>query len=188
MLARPPSVLHPLGAFSSTLLRASLAPLTLVLLSSCSLSVDDDPKGFDTPLDAAPDAPSRAELIINEVAPSGRPDDWFEVYNGTSEAISLQPYGYSDSADRPPVGFGRNVTLAPGEYYVEFLTDNHPGFGLGSEEAILLYHRTTLIDEMAWLESDGIEDGSLSRYPDIVGAPLVTTSPTPGFPNEADVP
>ena len=162
------------------------ALLSLLLVSSCSLAVGDDPSGYDVAPDAAPDAPSRVELIVNEVAPGGSPDDWFEVYNGTSQNISLKDYSYSDSPDRPPVTFGGSVILEPGAYHVEFLTDDYPGFGLSSEESIRLYRGQSLIDEMVWLESDGIEDGALARYPDVIGDPTVTTNPTPGFPNQAN--
>jgi len=159
--------------------------LLLVLVSSCSLAVGPDPRGFDVPVDAAPDAPVRAELIINEVAPSGHPDDWFEVYNGTNQTISLDAYLFSDSPDRPPVAFDPAITLDPGDYYVQFLTDDYPGFGLGVEEAVRLYRGSTLVDTVEWTEADGIEDGAFARLPDVVGAATTTTRPTPGFPNEA---
>ncbi len=145
----------------------------------------EHPRGFEVLVDAAPDAPVRADLIINEVAPSGQPDDWFEVYNGTSEAMPLSTYLFSDGPERSPVAFDPAITLEPGDYYVQFLTNDYPGFGLGAEEAIRLYRGATLIDSVAWTEADGIEDGAFARLPDVVGEARATTRPTPGFPNEA---
>jgi hypothetical protein len=153
--------------------------------AACSLAVDGDSQGFDRAVDASPAPKATATLIINEVAPSGSPDDWFEIYNGTQDAVELSNFRYSDSLDRTPVGFADPRPLAPGEYYVEFLTDDHPGFGLGAEEEIALYSATgNRIDSMQWTEADGIGEGSLARVPDAEGPPTPAEVPTPGYPNQ----
>lgn len=159
----------------------------LLWLGACSLAVDEEARGFAASVDAASDAPQTASLIVNEVAPKGRPEDWFELYNGSAAPIDLDDYSYSDSADRPAVAFRESLTIQPGNYHVEFLDDEHPGFGFGSEEAILLYKGTPLVNGLRWTDADAIDDeGSFARLPDVQGQARATLRVTPGYPNEAD--
>lgn len=160
------------------------ALLLVILLCSCSQAVDADDRGYSVVLDASADAPESPTLIINEVAPKGRPDDWFEVYNGTDRAIDLAYYAYSDGPERSPVGFSAPIVLEAGQYYVEFLSDDYPGFGLGNEEQIQLYVNSLFLDQLQWSAADMLDDGSLARLPDVVGSPRTTSSATPGYPNE----
>jgi hypothetical protein len=160
-----------------------------MILCSCSQAVDEEDRGYGVVLDASSDAPESSTLIINEVAPKGRPDDWFEVYNGTDRAIDLAYYRYSDGPERSPVGFSVSIVLEPGQYYVEFLSDAYPGFGLGNEEQIQLYVGSLFLEQLQWTAADMLDDGSLARLPDVVGSPLATSRATPGYPNApADMP
>ncbi len=48
--------------------------------------------------------------------------DWVELYNASSESINLSGWYLSDDPDEPRKGALPNETIAPGEYYVVFLS------------------------------------------------------------------
>ena len=157
--------------------------LLVALSLGCSNSVAGGAQGYARGYDAAADAPSTPDLVVNEVAPQGRPDDWFEIYNGTATGLSLGNYAYSDSLERSPVSFAENAIVEPGDYYVEFLDEEHPGFGLGSDEGVFLFVGDELVDSLVWTEADALEEASWARIPDATGEPRLTLRSTPGTPN-----
>jgi len=155
----------------------------------CSDTVSDI--GFDLPPDAATpeaevDAPpiEPVGLIINEVAAAGEPEDWFELYNGSTQAIELAGYAFSDDALEPlKATFAAGARIEAGGYFVQYLGDD-VGFGLGAEEQLVVTHPDGLVvDQIAWLAGESPDQGSFARLPDVTGAFATVTAPSPGAAN-----
>jgi hypothetical protein len=134
-----------------------------------------------------PDAPPPIDvLVINEIAPAGDPDDWFEVVNVGDHVVTLSDYVFVDGDgaidDAVPLD---GTALAPGAYAVQVVSDASVGFGLGSDEALSLYHSATatLIDSHDWADGDAGDGESLARLPDATGAFATVDAPTPGRAN-----
>ncbi|MCA9563118.1 MAG: lamin tail domain-containing protein [Myxococcales bacterium] len=124
-------------------------------------------------------------LIINEVAPSGDPDDWVEIYNGTAQAIDLVGYWLSDDQTELDKGvFPDGTIIAPGEYLQIYLNDEWPGFKLGSdEEVVLSTPEGVVVDSADWDEGDAPEGGSWARSPDLRGDFASAETASPGQAN-----
>ncbi|MEE2904315.1 MAG: lamin tail domain-containing protein [Myxococcota bacterium] len=126
-----------------------------------------------------------AEIIINEVASKGEPEDWVELYNRSSEVIDVLGFGFRD--DNPEHAIYRltdSATIAPGEYFVVELGASISGFGVGSDDAITLYDMTDLVvDCVDWLEGQSPEGGSFARLPNAGPNWGMTTNPTKGLRN-----
>lgn len=167
--------------------------LTIALAIGCSDTVSDTELGFEAPPDAgAPDAAPDAMpiepvgLVINEVAASGDPEDWFELYNGTDRTIDLSVYSFSDDPVEPLKGqFPADAVIEPGAYYAQYMTED-VGFGLGKEEEVVVTHPNGLVvDRVAWLDGESPADFSFARIPDATGAFSTVESPSPGQANVA---
>ena len=161
----------------------SLAALCATLLGCSNASVEQ----LDAP-PPPPDAPPPVDvLVINEIAPAGDPDDWFEVINVGDHVVTLGDYVFIDGAgDLDAAVPLTGTTLAPGAYFMQVVSDAAVGFGLGSDEALWLYHSATatLIDSHDWDEDAAVDGESLARIPDATGGFEQVDEPTPGDANE----
>jgi hypothetical protein len=160
-----------------------LAPILIVAAACSGARAADD---VDAALPTAPDAADdRGRAIINEVAASGSPADWFELYNPGGVDLVLDGYHFSDDQARPEKGaFPTGTTLAPRGFAVQEVSDQAVGFKLGSDEALYLYDPDGVeVDAIDWVEGESPPDGSLARLPDGSGTPSTVRTPTPGAPN-----
>jgi hypothetical protein len=147
-------------------------------------SVGSDTAGNDT---AGSDTVVAAgNLLINEVAAAGTPNDWLELYNPGDTAISLAGWTFADSitdpAKRAAFPDGASVP-AKGFLQVE-CTDAASGFKLGKdEEAAIFAPDGSLVDSVDWADGDSPVDASFARIPN-GGATWQTVTPaTPGSSN-----
>ena len=137
--------------------------------------------------DAAGDAASpRSGLVLNEVAASGVPEDWFEVTNIGPTSIVLSDYCFVDVKNdfvkcKP---FAATV-LAPGAHLAFDVTTVGAGFKLGSDEELWIYRNAdkVLIDGVDWAEGQSPATGSLARVPDATGAFTMVATATRGAAN-----
>ncbi len=130
---------------------------------------------------------SLAGLVINEVAATGDPEDWFELYNGTDAAIDLSDFTFTDAiADAPDKGaFAQGATIGAGQYLQIFISDEAVGFKIGGDEELGLFDGDgNLVDSVDWDEGDSPEGGSFARIPDGTGPFKTVATPTPGAANE----
>ena len=143
--------------------------------------------GADVP-DTAAAPPSGPGLVINEIAASGDPLDWFELYNSTDSIIPLSGFVLADDLDDPAkrVAFPPNTVIAPGEYLlVELDKDAWPGFALGQDEELGIWTVDGIpLAQVDWSEGDAGGDNSYARLPDGSGDFQTTSSPTPGAANQ----
>ena len=126
-------------------------------------------------------------LVINEVAASADPLDWFELYNTGDSVIDLAGFVVADDLEDAAkrVSFPAGTTIAPGAYMqVEVDTDNWAGFKLGGDEELGIWtSEGVLVDSVDWDEGDAGEGESYSRFPDGTGE-FHSVVPTPGYENE----
>lgn len=144
-------------------------------------------------------------LVINEfmalndgafLDEAGEDNDWIELYNPTSETISLAGLYLSDRLNNPtkwmfPMDAPALTTLDPGEYVViwasgQTSTDSelHASFKLsGDGEAIVLTASDgwTLLDQIVFDQQT--DDVSFGRYPDANDNWGYMLEPTPGQAN-----
>ena len=167
--------------------RLYLASLATGLLASCGSdgtpAVDATPGVDAAAVDAAPPL---GNLVINEVAAAGEPADWFEVVNATAAAIDLGEYVFVDIAnDFVKAKPFPSMSLAPGAYYVQEVTDLDAGFKLGSDEELWVYRAADqrLADSVDWAEGASPLGGSYARVPDTTGAFTTVTPATRGAAN-----
>lgn len=127
-------------------------------------------------------------LVINEVDPSGDPGDWFELYNGTAEAIDLTGYTFADDASPPGrAPFEDGLVIQPGEHLQIFVTDETVGFKLGSDEACGVFAPDgSVVDATDWDEGAAPDGGSWGRSPDGTGPFRSLSLETPAAPNVAE--
>ena len=145
--------------------------------------VDDVDEVDDT--DAVED--TFAAVMINEVVAKATSDgeDWIEFYVSGTETINLSDYTVVDDKEDRELAALPNVTLAPGEFYVVFATDEAPEdgsdyvpFKLGSDDCVSLFLGDDLIDKLDWADGQALIGYSYGRYTD--GAEnSQTLSPTP---------
>lgn len=125
-------------------------------------------------------------LAINEIAAQGAPNDWVELYNGSDQVIDLSELGYTDSPTVTPARafFARGATIAAHGYVVVDLTDQSPGFKLGSDEAFGIFAPNgALIDSTDWAEGASPAGQSWGRVPDGIGSFRTLSEPTRGASN-----
>ena len=143
--------------------------------------------GADLP-DTAAAPPSGPGLVINEIAASGDPLDWFELYNSTDSIIPLSGFMLADDLDDPAkrVAFPPNAVIAPGEYLIiELDSDAWPGFALGQDEELGIWTLEGIpLAQVDWSEGDAGGDNSYARIPDGSGDFQTTGRPTPGAANQ----
>ena len=140
---------------------------------------------------------SEDPVVISEIMPKNNglfPDSagdclaWVELYNRSSESVSLRGYYLSDDEDAPFRAALPNVTLGAGEYFVVCLSgktanadETHVSFGLSAGESLVL----TAIDGMRQdsLTYDGTcpENASFGRNES--GEIVYFGVPTPGYEN-----
>jgi hypothetical protein len=123
-------------------------------------------------------------LVINEVAPAGVPNDWFEVYNGTGRMLDLSAVTFSDDLAVVDKGrFAAGTTLEAGRYLVVIVSDEAVGFKLGGDEALVLAGPDSeIIDTVDWVDGDAPEGRTWGRWPDKNGA-FRQLVPSPGGAN-----
>lgn len=136
---------------------------------------------------------------INEVLPKNKYDitdadgdrsDWLELYNASSEPVSLLGYYISDSLSNPAKCALPDVTLEPGEYKLIFLSGKdrregdelHASFKFSSsDDGIFLINYAELARDHIELP-EGLNDNvSIGRGDD--GSLLYYAKPTPGAKN-----
>ena len=171
----------------------SAATAAVMMCAACSQSGGGEPDASPIPIDAEVDSPEvdaadppLAVLIVNEVVAAGDPDDWFEVVNASAQTVVLSDFGFIDSN---PIGslarFPAGVTLAPGGYHRQFVTDADNGFKLGGDEELWVYRIADLrlSDGVDWDEGDSPAAGAYARVPDTTGEFQTLTTQSPGAPN-----
>lgn len=137
----------------------------------------------DAGLDAAP---LRGGLVLNEVAASGTPEDWFEVTNVGLTSVVLSDYCFVDVKDdfvkcKP---FATTI-LAPGAHLAFDVTTANAGFKLASDEELWIYRNADklLIDGVDWAEGQSPVAGSFARVPDATGPFMMVAAATRGATN-----
>ena len=138
-------------------------------------------------IESVGDAPPSVGLVINEVAASGDPLDWFELYNGTDTAIPLGGYlvadDLGDAAKRVALPAG-TVAPAGGYLVIELDSDAWPGFALGQGEELGIWTpEGILMLQVDWAEGDSGDGESYARWPDGAGDFQTSGTPTPGAAN-----
>jgi hypothetical protein len=121
-------------------------------------------------------------------------DDWVEIYNPDSQAISLVGYFLSDNPNNPfkwqiAAGDSLATALPPGGFLLLWLDDEphegpaHAPFKLNAagESLLLSAPDSTLLDSMTFDQQ--FADRSLARLPDGTGSWATLASPTPGISN-----
>ena len=127
------------------------------------------------------------DVVINEfmasadetgtiLDPSGKAEDWIELFNNTSFPIDLSDFYLSDDLDRPLKWTFPNETVLPANGYLIIWADNdlqeeelHANFKLSaSGERIILSHADRSIIDIVNF-SDQQVNQSLSRFPNGIG-------------------
>ena len=142
-----------------------------------------------------PVAPPSADVLLNELMASNVSavqngtnfPDWVELYNASSNAVSLDNWSLSNSGKPRKYVFPANTTLAAGGYLVVWCDSQtndpglHSGFNLGKsgENVFLFDANTNSVDAVSFGQQ--ITDLSLGR----VNGQWQLTVPTPGAPNVA---
>jgi hypothetical protein len=129
--------------------------------------------------------PMVEDLVINEFMASndltaadqdGEFEDWVELYNNSSEGISLDGYFLTDDADDlMKWAFPSGTSIAGNGYLIIWADDDedqeglHANFKLSAAaEAVLLVDPTgTIVDEVSYI--DQVTDVSYGRYPNGTG-------------------
>ncbi|WCO00646.1 CotH kinase family protein [Psychroserpens ponticola] len=140
------------------------------------------------------------DLVINELMASnattavdqdGEYDDWVELYNNSSQTVSLDNlYLSDDPTDLLAWQFPSGITIAPNEYLIVWCDKDDEQVGLhadlkfssGGESAILSYADGTIIEDITFGEQT--EDMGYARNPNGTGD-FVIQEPTFGFNNES---
>ncbi len=112
-------------------------------------------------------------LVINEIVAKDADTgyDWIELYVAGAESVYLGDYSVIDENEGETYPLP-NVTLAAGEYYVVFATDETlelaetVPFKLGSGDSVSLFKGDDLIDFIEWDKGDALFGFSYGRYPD----------------------
>ena len=192
----------------------NLQPIDLVMYQPQWLNISQgrSPNGgsnivyFDVPTPGAPNPisqvnPNGGALVINEIlahntglVENGSKPDWVELYNGTTNTISLADMSLTDDLQQMRrFVFPAGTTIAPGAFLRVLFDKNQPpgpnntGFGLKSTGgSVYLFdtpaNGTNLIGAITY----GLQAAnfSIGRVPD-GSANWVLTSPTPDAPNAA---
>ncbi len=150
-------------------------------------------------LEAGVTTASPGDIVINEFLAINQTDttdagaqheDWIELYNNTSQAISLKGLFLSDDADNPAKWEFPESASIPAAGYLLIWADNdstndglHANFKLaGSGESLLLgYANGLLLDSLSF--GTQTADHSVARCPDGTGDFELTSNTTPGYAN-----
>lgn len=179
-----------------------LAPLSLCLVLASQFNCSGAVEPADEPSDASVadtkvtvDTPGVKEdsvgtgsgtLILNEVAPSGAPNDWIELYNPGSAPVDISSWTLTDLKTEPTKGsFPANTVIQPGEYKVFYFDDNWPGFKLGGDEEIYIFDaQGKQVDGTDWEDGAAPAGKSWGRIADRTGPFKTLHTPTPGAANK----
>lgn len=127
-------------------------------------------------------------VVINEVAASGDPADWIELYNAGSTAVDITGWLLRDSDPTHAYVFASGSSLAPGEYRVIERDDtgaNGFNFGLGGADAVFLYDLDqNPVDQTSWNEGESPATFSWGRIPNASGDFQTLVNPTRGAANQ----
>ncbi len=139
-------------------------------------------------------------LVINEVSgfntsiisdEEGEFDDWIELYNNSSETISLEGYTLTDDAQDLQKWSFPNVDIGPNDYLVVWADDDendgelHTNFKLSSSGDVVYLTKPdgTTMDYITF--SQQLEDVSFGRFPNGTGD-FTYMNPTPNASNSSD--
>ena len=124
-------------------------------------------------------------LVINEVAATGDPNDWFELHNTGSDTIDLTGVTLSDDPTDPAKAvFEAGTEIEAGAYMLWEVTDEGFGFKLGGDEEFYIYDpQGNEIDGVDWDEGESPAGRSFGRFPNGTGAFKTLNTPTPGAAN-----
>ncbi|MFO0749591.1 MAG: lamin tail domain-containing protein [Myxococcota bacterium] len=142
----------------------------------------------DTVVDTVEDVDTTptVQVVVNEIAAVGAPDDWIELFNAGPTEADLSGYLVRD--DDPLHGYvlPDGTTLASGAYLV--LTRGvELDFGLGgADEANLLDPDGALVDGTGWVAGQSPADQSWGRIPNGSGEFMTLLTPSPGAENIAN--
>ncbi len=127
-------------------------------------------------------------LVINEIAASGEPLDWVELYNASESHLALANFVLSDDLldAGKRTAFPADLVVPPGGYLqVELDKENWPGFALGQDEELGIWTAEgSLVDSVDWADGQAGEGLSYARVPDVTGDFRTVSNPTPGLPNQ----
>lgn len=129
-------------------------------------------------------------LTLNEVVAKGSPDDWVELYNSSSEDISVSGCGLSDDPNNPLKGrFAEGLMVPAGGFLLITVSDESLGFKLGSAEDLSLSTPSgVVIDRVSYQDGASPVGGAYGRLPDGEGPWETLYTQTPGAPNERGEP
>ncbi len=150
---------------------------------------------------AASPGTSSGAIVINEFMASnssclpddqGNYSDWIEIYNPTDSAVSLSGLGLTDDPTDIKWPFP-SVSLAPGGYLLIFASGNdasdpdkplHASFKMNAASGgvYLTTSSGQVIDQVEY--KDQVENISLGRDAQDIGAWKTFDKPTPGFSND----
>lgn len=121
--------------------------------------------------------------------PDGVPSDWIEVYNASSQPVSLEGYALSDREGERRYEFPADAVLQPGEYRVVWcrtdgLSEDAAPFGLSKngEETVVLLDAGNAVADRVRLPLLGDDES----YALLEGGWTVTRQATPGYANTSD--
>jgi len=126
-------------------------------------------------------------IVINEVAPAGKPFDWFELYNKGEKEVDLSKWSFTDDLTnkKNKANFPEKTVIKPGEYKIFYLGNDWPGFGLGKkgEELGLMDPEGKTVDSVKWPKGAAPETKSFGRFPDLTGEFKTLQTQSPGKAN-----
>lgn len=135
---------------------------------------------------ATPNLPNAGDVVINEILAdnesgeadeAGELEDWVELYNNTSQPVSLFGlYLSDDPAERNKWAFPANVSIPANGYLIVWMDNDdlqgpfHANFKLaaGGETLILSNGTSTVLDEVTFGQQ--LPDITYGRYPNGTGS------------------
>ena len=98
---------------------------------------------------------SSSNIQITRINFDGEPEDWFELYNPTSQRIDLSDFYFSDDLKRPRrARFPQGTAIEPNQHLRIEVDRETYGFGLGStEELVISTPDASTIDYVDWNRS-----------------------------------
>ena len=159
----------------------------LVVAASGCLATPTAQREPTSPLRINEVMPSNSATIAD---PSGEFDDWIEIYNPSTRAVSLEGYALTDDPREPQRSVvGEGVVVEPGGYALLWADrqsaqgPTHLGFRLnaGGEVLELTAPDGSVVDLFEYLRAP--TDFSFARFPDGEGALTLCAQPSPGRSN-----
>jgi len=137
-----------------------------------------------------PTALPLGNVVLNEIAAdnaasvsnAGKFPDWLELFNRSTNSVSIANWSLSDSGNARKFVFPTNITLAPGDYFVVWCDTNnaspgmHSGFNIakGGESLFLYDANTNRVDAVTFGQQ--ITDLTLGRVNDLWQLTVPTTN------------